>query len=179
MNTMARPARWPIYLCSLAALLLSAVPLPHWLDLLRPDFLLLVIIWFAVMMPRSGGLLFAWICGLALDSFRGQILGENALAFVAVAYLAHRFHLRMRMFPNTTLKGRANLYVMPNLDAANITYNMVRVMTDGVAIGPILMGLDQPAHILTPASTPRRVVNMTAIAAVEAQIRKAQRDPAS
>ena len=61
---------------------------------------------------------------------------------------------------------------MPNLDAANITYNMVRVMTDGVAIGPILMGLDQPAHILTPASTPRRVVNMTAIAAVEAQIRK-------
>jgi malate dehydrogenase (oxaloacetate-decarboxylating)(NADP+) len=83
--------------------------------------------------------------------------------------------LRHRIFPNTTLKGRANLYVMPNLDAANITYNMVRVMTDGVAIGPILMGVDQPAHILTPASTPRRVVNMTAIAAVEAQIRKQQR----
>ena len=83
--------------------------------------------------------------------------------------------LRHRIFPNTTLKGRANLYVMPNLDAANITYNMVRVMTDGVAIGPILMGLDQPGHILTPASTPRRVVNMTAVAAVEAQIRKLQR----
>ncbi len=82
--------------------------------------------------------------------------------------------LRTRIFPNTTLKGRANLYVMPNLDAANITYNMVRVMTEGVAIGPILMGLDQPAHILTPASTPRRVVNMTAVAAVDAQIRKAQ-----
>jgi malate dehydrogenase (oxaloacetate-decarboxylating)(NADP+) len=64
--------------------------------------------------------------------------------------------------PNTTLKGRANLYVLPNLDAANIAYNMVRVMTDGVAIGPILMGIDQPAHVLTPASTPRRVVNMTA-----------------
>ena len=83
--------------------------------------------------------------------------------------------LRQRIFPNTTLKGRANLFVFPNLDAANITYNMVRMMTEGVAIGPILMGLDQPAHILTPASTPRRVVNMTAIAAVEAQIRKAQR----
>jgi malate dehydrogenase (oxaloacetate-decarboxylating)(NADP+) len=80
--------------------------------------------------------------------------------------------LRKRMFPNTTLNGRANLFVMPNLDAANITYNMVRVMTDGVAIGPILMGLNRPAHILTPASSPRRVVNMTAIAAVEAQIRK-------
>ncbi|WP_342316234.1 NADP-dependent malic enzyme [Lysobacter sp. FW306-1B-D06B] len=81
--------------------------------------------------------------------------------------------LRHRIFPNTLLKGRANLFVMPNLDAANITYNMVRVMTEGVAIGPILMGLDKPAHILTPASTPRRVVNMTAIAAVDAQIRAA------
>ncbi|MET4728239.1 malate dehydrogenase (oxaloacetate-decarboxylating)(NADP+) [Lysobacter enzymogenes] len=82
--------------------------------------------------------------------------------------------LRKRIFPNATLHGRANLFVMPNLDAANITYNMVRVMTDGVAIGPILMGLDKPAHVLTPASTPRRVVNMTAIAAVDAQIRSAR-----
>jgi malate dehydrogenase (oxaloacetate-decarboxylating)(NADP+) len=81
--------------------------------------------------------------------------------------------LRQRMFPHTTLTGRANLYVLPNLDAANITYNMVRVMTDGVAIGPILMGLDKPAHILTPASSARRVVNMTAIVAVDAQIRAA------
>jgi malate dehydrogenase (oxaloacetate-decarboxylating)(NADP+) len=80
--------------------------------------------------------------------------------------------LRESMLPGTTLSGRANLFVMPNLDAANIAYNMTRVMTDGVAIGPILMGLDQPAHILTTASTPRRVINMTAIAAVDAQLRK-------
>jgi malate dehydrogenase (oxaloacetate-decarboxylating)(NADP+) len=79
--------------------------------------------------------------------------------------------LRKRIFPNTTLSGRANLFVLPNLDAANITYNMFRVATDGVAIGPILMGLDKPAHILTPDSTSRRVVNLTAIAAVDAQIR--------
>ncbi|TWI06862.1 NADP-dependent malic enzyme [Aerolutibacter ruishenii] len=85
--------------------------------------------------------------------------------------------LRHRVFPNTTLKGRPNLFVMPNLDAANITYNMTRVMTDGVAIGPILMGLDKPAHILTPASSARRVVNMTAIAAVDAQIRKQREVP--
>ena len=82
--------------------------------------------------------------------------------------------LRQRMFPHTTLSGRANLFVMSNLDAANIAYNLVRVMTDGVGIGPILMGLDKAAHILTPASTVRRVVNMTAIAAVDAQIRNAQ-----
>ena len=79
--------------------------------------------------------------------------------------------LRERIMPNTHLKGRANLLVMPNLDAANIGYNLIRVATGGVAIGPILMGLDQPAHILTPASTSRRVVNMTAIAAVDAQLR--------
>jgi malate dehydrogenase (oxaloacetate-decarboxylating)(NADP+) len=82
--------------------------------------------------------------------------------------------LRRRIFPGTTLSGRANLFVMPNLDAANIVYNIVRVMTDGVAIGPILMGLDKPAHIITTASSVRRVVNMTAIAAVDAQIRAAQ-----
>ncbi len=82
--------------------------------------------------------------------------------------------LRKRMFPGTTLSGRANLFVLPNLDSANIAYNLVRVMTDGVAIGPILMGVDKPAHVLTPSSTPRRVVNMTAIAAVEAQIRAAR-----
>jgi malate dehydrogenase (oxaloacetate-decarboxylating)(NADP+) len=80
--------------------------------------------------------------------------------------------LRRRIFPNTTLEGRANLFVMPNLDAANITYNLIRMMTDGVALGPILMGVSKPAHVLTQTSTPRRVINMTAIAAVEAQIRK-------
>ncbi len=81
--------------------------------------------------------------------------------------------LRQRLFPHTTLSGRANLFVMPNMDAANIAYNIVRVMTDGVAIGPILMGVDKSAHILTPASTVRRIVNMTAVAAVDAQIRAA------
>ena len=52
---------------------------------------------------------------------------------------------------------------------------MVRVMTDGVAIGPILMGISKPVHILTSSATPRRVVNMTAIAAVDAQIRAQQK----
>ncbi|MEJ1097265.1 MULTISPECIES: NADP-dependent malic enzyme [unclassified Pseudoxanthomonas] len=79
--------------------------------------------------------------------------------------------LRNRIMPGSTLTGRANLFVLPNLDAANITYNMVRVVTDGVAIGPILMGISKPVHILTTSATPRRVINMTAIAAVDAQIR--------
>ena len=83
--------------------------------------------------------------------------------------------LRERIMPDSTLKGRANLFVLPNIDAANIAYNLVRVMTDGVAIGPILMGISQPVHILTSSATPRRVVNMTAIAAVDAQIRRQQK----
>jgi len=82
--------------------------------------------------------------------------------------------IRARIFPNSTLRGRANLFVFPNLDAANIAYNMVRQLTDGVAIGPILMGVSKSAHVLTPVSTVRRVVNVTAIACVEAQIRSQQ-----
>jgi len=62
--------------------------------------------------------------------------------------------------------------VLPNLEAANIAYNLVRVFTEGVAIGPILMGISKPVHILTSSATPRRVLNMTAIAAVDAQIRE-------
>jgi malate dehydrogenase (oxaloacetate-decarboxylating)(NADP+) len=79
--------------------------------------------------------------------------------------------MRQRIFPNSRLTGRANLLVLPNLDAANSTYNLLRVMGDGVGIGPILMGLAKSAHVLTPSATARRIVNMTAIAAVDALVR--------
>jgi malate dehydrogenase (oxaloacetate-decarboxylating)(NADP+) len=79
--------------------------------------------------------------------------------------------IRERLFPDSRLKGRANLFVFPSLDAANTAYNLVRSMTDGVGLGPILMGVSHSAHVLTPSATVRRVVNMSAIAAVEAQIR--------
>jgi malate dehydrogenase (oxaloacetate-decarboxylating)(NADP+) len=79
--------------------------------------------------------------------------------------------IRTRLFPNSRLSGRANLFVFPNLDSANIVYNMVRELTEGVMIGPILMGVAKPAHVLTSSSTVRRVINMTAIACVEAQLR--------
>jgi malate dehydrogenase (oxaloacetate-decarboxylating)(NADP+) len=79
--------------------------------------------------------------------------------------------LREKLFPNSRLEGKANMFVFPNLDAANIAFNMNRVMSDGVVIGPILMGIAKPAHILMPQATVRRVVNMTAVACVEAQIR--------
>jgi len=76
---------------------------------------------------------------------------------------------RKQEFPNSRLKGPANLLVMPNLDAAHITFNFARVVSDAVTIGPILMGLDYPAHVLTPSASVRRVVNMSAFAVLEAQ----------
>jgi malate dehydrogenase (oxaloacetate-decarboxylating)(NADP+) len=87
------------------------------------------------------------------------------------ADVAMQEDIRSRMFPNSRLTGRANLLVFPNLDAANAAYNLVRVMADGVGVGPILMGLAHPAHVLTSSATVRRVVNMSVIAAVNAQIR--------
>lgn len=125
----SRRSRWTLYASSLVALLLSAVPLPHVLDVLRPDFLLLVVVWFAVMLPRDGGLLFAWVAGLSLDAFRGVVLGENALAFVVVAYLAHRFYLRVRMFP----LAQQSLVVLALL----FTYQFVLFWVDGVTGHPL------------------------------------------
>ena len=75
---------------------------------------------------------------------------------------------RSRIFPNSAYSGGANLLVMPNLDAANITYNMMKIMGDGVPVGPILMGLNNPAHVVTESTTVRGIVNLCAIAAVDA-----------
>jgi malate dehydrogenase (oxaloacetate-decarboxylating)(NADP+) len=79
--------------------------------------------------------------------------------------------LRSRLFPNSRLTGRANVFVFPNQVAANAAFNITRSMSDGVVLGPVLMGVAKPAHVLTPQATVRRVVNMSAIACVEAQIR--------
>jgi len=80
--------------------------------------------------------------------------------------------IRGRIIPNSTLTGAANLFIFPNLDAANIAFNLVRVISDGVALGPILMGTAKPSYVLTPGSTVRRIVNMAGIAVAEAQIRE-------
>ena len=72
------------------------------------------------------------------------------------------------MFPYSKLKGKANLLVFPNLDAANITMNAVKATSDALHVGPIILGARRPAHILAPAVTSRGVLNMTALAAVQA-----------
>ncbi len=77
--------------------------------------------------------------------------------------------LRQTLLPDCALKKNANLLIMPSLDAANIAYNMVKMLGDGLSVGPILVGAAKPVHILTPAVTVRGIVNMTALAVVDAQ----------
>ncbi|MGL4445535.1 MAG: phosphate acyltransferase, partial [Alsobacter sp.] len=89
----------------------------------------------------------------------GEMQGDTALSQV----------VRDRKLPASSLKGEANLLVMPNLDAANVAYQFIKVLADALPIGPILIGPALPAHILTSSVTARGVVNMTALAVVEAQ----------
>jgi malate dehydrogenase (oxaloacetate-decarboxylating)(NADP+) len=77
--------------------------------------------------------------------------------------------LRDKKLPSSRLKGEANVLIMPNLDAANIAYQLVRTLADALPVGPILLGAAKPAHILSTAVTARGIVNMTAIAVAEAQ----------
>jgi len=80
--------------------------------------------------------------------------------------------IRKAIFPNSRLKGEANLLVMPTLDAANISFNLLKVLGEGQSVGPMLMGAALPAHILTPSVTVRGIVNMSALAVVDAQMAK-------
>ncbi len=96
----------------------------------------------------------------------GEMRGDAALSE----------ELRNRVFLHSRLKGAANLLIMPNADAANISHNLLKQVTNGVSVGPITLGLAKPAHILTRSASARRIINMTAIAAVDAQehaVRKA------
>ncbi|HEX4859579.1 MAG TPA: phosphate acyltransferase, partial [Usitatibacteraceae bacterium] len=78
--------------------------------------------------------------------------------------------VRLQSFPNSRLKGDANLLVMPTLDAANIAFNLLKTSSGGgITIGPILLGAAKPVHIMTPTATVRRLINMTALAVVDAQ----------
>ncbi len=77
--------------------------------------------------------------------------------------------IRRRAYPDTMLKGSANLLIMPTLDAANIAFNLIKVLGEGLLVGPMLIGMAQPAHVLATSVTARGIVNMTAFAVVDAQ----------
>ncbi|EGT5709605.1 NADP-dependent oxaloacetate-decarboxylating malate dehydrogenase [Cronobacter dublinensis subsp. dublinensis] len=78
--------------------------------------------------------------------------------------------IRNDRMPDSPLKGSANILIMPNVEAARISYNLLRVSSsEGVTVGPVLMGVAKPVHVLTPIASVRRIVNMVALAVVEAQ----------
>ncbi len=97
----------------------------------------------------------------------GEMQGDTALAHAT----------RQIILPHSKLEGVANILIMPNLDAANISYQMIKMLGDALPVGPILIGPARPAHILTPSVTARGILNMTAVAAVEAQERAGRQQP--
>jgi len=112
----------------------------------------------AQKMKRAMALLREWAPDLEVE---GEMHADAAVSE----------EIRGRVFPNSRLKGAANLLIMPNLDSANIAFNMVKAMGEGLPVGPMLIGTALPAHILTSSVTSRGLVNMTAIAVVDAQDR--------
>jgi malate dehydrogenase (oxaloacetate-decarboxylating)(NADP+) len=111
----------------------------------------------AVKMRRTLALLRAQAPWLEVD---GEMHGDIALDAAE----------RHKLMPNSTLTGEANLLVLPNIDAANIAYNLLKTAAGGgIAIGPVLLGANKPVHILTPSATVRRIVNMTALTVADAE----------
>jgi malate dehydrogenase (oxaloacetate-decarboxylating)(NADP+) len=76
--------------------------------------------------------------------------------------------IRARAVPDSTLEGAANLLVMPGIDAANIAFNLVKAATDGLQLGPLLLGMNRPIHVLVPSVTARGILNVTALAVAQA-----------
>ena len=83
--------------------------------------------------------------------------------------------IRDRVVPDSRLSGTANLLVMPNLDAANIAFNLVKAAVDAQPVGPLLLGTSKPVHVVVPSVTARGIVNVSAAAVLEAQLRAAGR----
>ena len=114
----------------------------------------------AVKMRRTLALLNAQAPWLEVD---GEMHGDVALDAVA----------REKLMPDSVLRGEANLLVLPNIDAANIAYNLLKTASGGgIAIGPVLLGAAKPVHILTPSTTVRRIVNMTALTVADANAQR-------
>ena len=110
----------------------------------------------ALKMRRALGLIHERAPELEVD---GEMQADTALSEM----------IRERVYPGSRLKGEANVLIMPNLDAANIAFQFTKILADALPVGPILIGPAKPAHILTPSVTARGIVNITAVAAVEAQ----------
>ncbi len=99
MNRDRASRRLPIIMSLLVGLMLTMLPLPNAITAFRPDWLALLVIFWAMQLPRTWSVGSAWIIGIILDVSQGTLLGQHALALCVVAYVTVRFHLLMRVFP--------------------------------------------------------------------------------
>ena len=110
---------WVIFLSFFIAYLLAVVPFPEWAMNYRPEWVPMVLIYWAMALPYRVGIGSAWVAGLVLDVLEGSTLGVNALALVVVAYVALSLHLRMRMFSTLQQSGLVFALVGLNLMLCN------------------------------------------------------------
>ena len=96
-------SRLPVVISIIVALMLTLMPLPDSISAARPDFVVLVMIYWAMMLPRTWSVGSAWIIGLLLDVAQGTILGQHALTLCFIVFVTVRFHLLMRVFPMSQL----------------------------------------------------------------------------
>ena len=121
--------RFRMLLTALAGLTLTVLPLPGWLDVVRPAFLVLTVLYWSIAAPRAGGIALGWFGGLLLDVFQGPVLGQHALALALVTYLAVREHQRIRSKP----AFQQSLFVF----AALFLYEFVVFAIDGWSGHPL------------------------------------------
>jgi rod shape-determining protein MreD len=143
MNARLQESRLPLVFTVLLALVLSVLPLPVWLAACRPAFLVLTVLYWSISAPWAGGIGLGFAGGLALDVFRGAVLGQNALALSAVTYIAVREHQRIRSKP----VFQQALMVL----AALAVYEFILFAIDGWTGHPMLSPL-RWVHVLTGAA---------------------------
>ena len=142
MNARKHEPRGRMFFTMLLALFLSVVPLPVWLNTVRPAFLVLTVLYWSIAAPRAGGIALGWIAGLALDIFQGSVLGQHALALSLVTYIAVREHQKIRSKP----VFQQSLIVLGEL----FIYEFIVFAIDGWT-GHALYGLLRWVQILTGA----------------------------
>ena len=139
---MTADSRVRLLLAALVALILTVLPLPPWLDVVRPAFLVLTVLYWSVNSPRTGGIAFGFFAGLMLDVFQGPVLGEHALALSIVSYIAVREHQRIRSKP--AIQQAMIVFV------ALMFYEVVLFMIDGWTGHPVTSPL-RWVHTITGA----------------------------
>ncbi len=133
---------WPVWLVLMATVTFAALPLPDWLQPVRPPLAAMAVIYWSMMWPQRFGLGSAWFVGLFLDILQGALLGQHAIALAAVAYLTLKFHLQIRIFPLWQLT-----VTVFSLLAIN---SLILLLIDGYAGNP-LGGLARWSQVLTGA----------------------------